>query len=74
MSKCIFIRKCRQFFPIPPVLDGEHFLFGQFLKLPKLLKNFLSNGRIVKYGEKLYEKKKLCAIRKLIPNIAMHKF
>ena len=53
----------------PSVLDGEHFLFGQFLKLPKLLKNFLSNGRIVKYGEKLDKKKKLCAIRKLIPNI-----
>ena len=58
-------------FNSPSVLDGEHFLFGQFLKLSKLFQNFLSNIRIVKYGQELGQEKKLWAINQLIPNIGV---
>ena len=47
---------------------GEHFLFGQFLKLSKLFRNFLSNERIVNYGQKLAQRERnFCQITNLFP-------
>lgn len=66
---------CRPIFPqFPHVRWGEHFLFGQFLKLSKLFRNFLSNERIVNYGQKLAQRKRnFCQITNLFPTWA-HKF
>ena len=60
---------CRPIFPqFPHVRWGEHFLFGQFLKLSKLFRNFLSNERIVNYGQKLAQRKRnFCQITNLFP-------
>ena len=63
---------CRPIFPqFPHVRWGEHFLFGQFLKLSKLFRNFLSNERIVNYGQKLAQRKRnFCQITNLFPTWA----